>query len=249
MPQPLLQRIAHHLHAHSWLLDRLLPHHCPICSIEIWQKGLCAACWQKLAFIHPPFCDSCGKPLHIHGLVPICGRCLDETPQQGRIRSTIYYDDMARALLLPFKHGDRLDLAPLLARLMMPAFEELITDDHLIIPIPLHLWRRLKRRYNQSTEIARHLCHLTDRQAQLSTTLLRRAHHTPSLARHNARKRQIILKDAFSTHLPAHIELTSRPILLIDDVMTTGATMQAAAQALRKAGAKQIDTLSFARVL
>ena len=248
MPQPLLQRIAHHLHAHSWLLDRLLPHHCPICSIEIWQKGLCAACWQKLAFIHPPFCDSCGKPLHIYGLVPICGRCWmrrlnKDVSVQPSIMMIWHVRCYCRLNMVS------LTFAPLLARLMMPTFEELITDDHLIIPIPLHLWRRLKRRYNQSTEIARHLCHLTDRQAQLSTTLLRRAHHTPSLARHNARKRQIILKDAFSTHLPAHIELTSRPILLIDDVMTTGATMQAAAQALRKAGAKQIDTLSFARVL
>ena len=241
-------KITNHLYS-SWLLDRVLPHHCPICFVEIWQNGLCSDCWQQLAFITAPYCDRCGKPLHSHGLVTICASCLDHKSPLGCIRSVIHYDDMARALILPFKHGDRLDLAPLIARFMRPAFDELVTDDHLLLPIPLHLRRRLKRRYNQSAEIARHLVHLTDRKTQLSTTILRRAHHTPSLAKHNARKRQPILKNAFSVTLPSDMDLSKRPILLIDDVITTGATMQAATLALRKKGARQIDQLSFARIL
>ena len=132
---------------------------------------------------------------------------------------------------------------------MRPAFDELVTDDHLILPIPLHLWRRAKRRYNQSAEIARHLTSLSNTKAQLSTSILRRAHHTPSLAKHNARKRQLILKNAFSVTLPVGMDLSKRPILLRDDVITTGATMQVASLALRKSGARQIDQLSFARIL
>ena len=249
MPQIGFKKMTLPNHSASWLLDRLLPHHCPICFIEIWQNGLCSDCWQQLAFITEPYCDKCGKPLHTHGLVAICAPCLQDTSQLCRIRSAIHYDDMARALILPFKHGDRLDLAPLIARFMRPAFDALVTDDHLILPIPLHLWRRVKRRYNQSAEIARHLTSLSNTKAQLSTTILRRAHHTPSLAKHNARKRQLILKNAFSVTLPVGMDLSKRPILLIDDVITTGATMQAASLALRKSGARQIDQLSFARIL
>ena len=249
IPQVGLRKLKRQLHIPSWLLDRVLPHHCPICFVEIGQNGLCADCWQRLAFITDPYCKKCGKPLHAHGLVQLCGACLQDKSHLCRTRSAIHYDDMARALILPFKHGDRLDLAPLIARFMRPAFEELVTDDHLILPIPLHLWRRIGRRYNQSAEIARHLTFLTNREAQLSTTLLRRAHYTPSLAKHNARKRQAILKDAFCVTLPAGIDLSKRPILLIDDVITTGATMHAASLALRKAGARHIDQLSFARIL
>ena len=202
-----------------------------------------------MAFIYPPYCDACGKPLHTPSIVKICGNCVQDKSPKSRTRSTLHYDEAARQLILPFKHGDRLELAPLIANLMLPAFQELITDEHIIVPIPLHLWRRLKRRYNQSTEIARHLCYLTGRQSQLSTTLLQRAQHTASLARHNAKKRQLILKDAFIVKDTKGIDLSKRPILLIDDVITTGATMDTASHALRKKGVRQIDRLSFARIL
>lgn len=245
----LFHKMTNHLQNSSWMIDRLLPHHCPICFQQTWQKGLCADCWQHMAFIHPPYCDRCGKPLHAHGLVPVCGRCWQDKSPKGRTRSTIHYDDMARRLILPLKHGDRLDLVPLIARFMMPAFDELASDNHLIVPIPSHLWRRVKRRYNQSTELARHLCYLSRHEAHLTTTLLTRTRYTPSLARHNAVKRHKILKHAFAVSRTACPDLSHHPILLIDDVITTGATMEAAAHALRKAGARQIDKLSFARVL
>lgn len=244
-----IKRFMRPVRPSSVLLDRLLPHHCPICFTEILQNGLCGNCWNQMAFIYPPYCDRCGKPLHSPAIIKICGRCMQDRPTKERIRATLHYDEAARQLILPFKHGDRLELAPLIARLMLPAFEELITDDHLILPIPLHLWRRLKRRYNQSTEIARHLCRFTGREAQLSTTILQRAHHTASLARHNAKKRQLILKDAFIVKNTKRLDLSKRPILLIDDVITTGATMDAASRALRRKGVNHIDSLSFARIL
>ena len=164
-------------------------------------------------------------------------------------RAIVAYNDASKALILPFKPASRLDLTPLIAQMMLPQFERLVGDKTLVMPIPLHFTRRLYRRYNQSAEIARALCIRANKAAQLDVISLYRRKATSSLAHHNKSKRDNILRHAFAIRDPSGTKLEGRPILLIDDVMTTGRTAHHAAKCLLAHGAGPIDCLTFARVL
>lgn len=165
------------------------------------------------------------------------------------IRSILRYDDASKGLILPFKHAGRLELTPLMARMMQAQFATLIGDETLIMPIPLHFTRRAYRRYNQSAELARDLCVLESRRHQLDVTSLYRRKATRPLARHNKTRRQAILRHAFAVRQGATPLIKERPILLIDDVMTTGQTTFHAAKTLLQAGSGPVSCLTFARVL
>ena len=249
----------YHLAA-SRLLNRLLPHHCPICDEIRLSYGLCEACWTGLSLIADPVCDACGRPFAAHHLnLPhnrpdkthhrLCGACLKQPPACRRQRAILRYDETSKALILPFKHGSRLDYTPLLAQMMQPAFSQIITDRHLILPVPLHLTRRLYRRYNQSAELARQLCQLTKRQEQLDMSICYRRKNTKSLARHNYAQRQKILKQAFALSDHGRARIKGHPILVIDDVMTTGQTLHEIALCLKQGGASDVDSLTLARIL
>lgn len=246
-------------------LNRLVPHHCPICGQEISKSGLCGACWNDICFITPPICLYCGAPLP-RSLLPksqlpdahmpnapidnlSCGACLKSPSPVDRSRAVCRYDVISKSLILPFKHGARLELSGPLAQMMQAQFHELIRPDTLIMPIPLHFTRRLYRRYNQSAELARHLCAQTQKSAQLDVMSLYRRKATRPLARHSKDRRRVMLRDAFALrpHATAHIK--GRPILLIDDVLTTGQTSTSAAALLKKHGAAQVDCLAFAKVI
>ena len=231
-------------------LNRLVPHHCPICDSQIMSAGLCGTCWSQLCFIQAPICTSCGRPL-ISATSPQqhCGKCLTAPNPVTRMRSILRYDDASKGLILPFKHAGRLELTSLMARMMQAQFATLIDDETLIMPIPLHFTRRAYRRYNQSAELARELCTLESRPHQLDMTSLYRRKATRSLARHNKTKRQAILRHAFAIRDRAIPLIKDRPILLIDDVMTTGQTSFHAAKTLLKAGSGPVYCLTIARVL
>ena len=120
--------------AASQLLNRLLPHHCPICDDVRSSYGLCEACWTDLTIIASPLCEACGRPLPAHHLSlddkskVLCGTCLKQRPILRRQRSILRYDETSKALILPFKHGSRLDYTPLLARMMLSAFSSLMAE-------------------------------------------------------------------------------------------------------------------------
>ena len=236
------------------LLNRLVPHHCPICVTQVTDYGLCAACWSRLHFITDPICQICGRPLPESCPTPqLCGACLMASGRKrsakplGYQRAIVRYDDASKALVLPFKHASRPDLTALLAGMMQAQFHQLASDETIIMPVPLHITRRLYRRYNQSAELARHLCYKSGRLAQLDVTSLTRRKATRPLARFNKAKRQAILANAFALRAP--VDFKGRPILLSDDVMTTGQTYQSIARLLAKSGARKIDCLTFARVV
>lgn len=234
----------------SGYLDRLLPHYCPICDDEIMHKGLCPICWSQLTFLSHTGCQLCGRPL-IQSLIPNprCGACHQKPSRLRYRRAVLQYDEMSRKLILPLKYGDRLYLAPIMAEMMRAQFDKLITDHHLIMPIPLHFTRRLSRSFNQSAELARWLCTLSGRRAQLDLTSLYRGKATRRLGRYNAAKRQRILRGAFAIRRGHEPMIKDKAVLLIDDVMTTGQTFEVAAKALLKSGVSDVDGLSFARVL
>lgn len=225
------------------LANTLLPHLCPHCRTFCEGEGLCAACWKQLHQISEPFCSCCGRPL-AHALPDSrCASCWVAPPPLNSIRAACRYDDIASNLVIRYKHADALHLTPLLARLMRRFYEELSEPNQLVIPIPLERRRYFRRRYNQSAELARYMA-----PDNFAPSLLIRQRNTPSQAGKNRQQRINNVRGAFVVPPAQKSSLAARPIMLIDDVMTTGATLFEAARTLQKSGAGPICVLVIARV-
>jgi ComF family protein len=230
-------------------LDLALPPRCIGCGTRIDTNGLaCATCWSRLSFIAPPLCICCGAPfpVSIEG-DHRCAVCYAAPPAYDRARAALVYDDGSRGLLLGFKHGDRLHAAPLFGAWVAQAGTELLADGDIVTPVPLHRWRLLKRRYNQAALIASevgkrtNVAHIPD--------LLERHRATPSQGDLGPTARQRNVAGAFRLN-PHHADrVKGSRIVLIDDVLTTGATVGACARVLRRGGAARVDVLTLARVV
>ena len=238
-------------------VDVILPPLCGICDTPIEAPGLCISCFQKMRPISEPMCHICGKPLVITLPQNMCGACLIEPPPLRAIRCAYQYNDASRALLLPFKHAGHIQNAATIAPLLRQAFSTVVTEAHIIIPIPLHWRRLLQRRYNQSAEIARRLCRppfsklrsAPEFAPKFAPEFLKRTTATDMLRGKSAMQRRKELKGVFQVPKYAYPAIQNRPVILIDDVMTTGATLFEAARTLQRAGAGPIDAVCFTRVL
>jgi ComF family protein len=231
------------------LLDSVLPPLCLGCNEIVAEPGaLCVACWPAFCFIAAPHCSRCGTPFaEPIGDEAQCGACLRRPPRFRKARAALVYDDKSRRLVLPFKHGDRTDMARAYGRWMARAAGELLAEAELIAPVPLH-WRRLfTRRYNQALLLARAVAR--DGAAQLAPDLLRRARWTGSQAGLKAEERRRNVRRAFAVHPRWREAVKDKAVLLVDDVLTTGATAEACALALQRAGARHVDVLTLARVV
>ena len=164
------------------------------------------------------------------------------------MRAALAYNDASRGLILKLKHGDGLQLVPLFAQIMGAQFHEMAFDRPLVIPIPLHRWRYLKRRYNHSAELARYLCRRTGR-GEFDPDLLTRQRPTRSQGGLSRRQRQGNVAGAFRVSEQSRTRLMGRSILLLDDVMTTGSTLYEAADVLQRAGSGPVSSLVLARVV
>ncbi len=232
------------------LLDALLPPHCLTCDAPVASQGtLCATCWRGLHLLTPPHCRRCGVPfLHAGQAVRdgLCPACFADPPPFDAARAALRYDEGAKRLLLPFKHADRTELAAPLAARMARAAPELLARAELIAPVPLH-WRRLAaRRYNQALLLARRLAASAGRPC--IPDLLRRTRPTPPLGDKGAAERAALLDGAFAVHPRRLHRVRGQRILLVDDVVTSGATVGACARTLLAAGAAAVDVLAAARV-
>jgi ComF family protein len=228
------------------LLDSLLPPQCMSCQAVVEAPGsLCAHCFSRITFITPPHCECCGIPFEgavIDDLT--CGACLKHRPSFDRARAAFVYAADSKALVLKLKHGDRTESAVHLARWLQRAGAELITSCDVIVPVPLHRWRLLMRAYNQSALLANALGKLSGKPVVPDALTRIKATPTQGGLSRNDRRRNVAR--AFAVPRPQAIK--DRRVLLIDDVLTTGATADVCARTLLEAGAATADVLVLARV-
>ena len=211
--------------------------------------GLCGQCWGQTEFIGGTACDSCGVPLpgDAFGDVVQCDGCLRAPQPWAHGRAALAYRGMGRTLVLRLKHADRQEIARPAAGWMRAAVQTLITEKTLIAPVPLHWLRLAKRRYNQSALIAKHLSALTG--CDWCADLLERPQHTMSLDGKTRQQRADILEGAIRVNRRRAHWIIGRPVLIVDDVMTTGATLAACATACTASGADQVCVSVLARAM
>ena len=244
-----LARFAQGLRATLRLgLDTAVPPLCPACRDLVTDTGLCPACWGKLAFISAPYCPRLGIPFaYDPGPGILSMQAIADPPAYSRARAAVRFDDVARKLVHAFKYGDRLDLAPLLGRWMARAGRELLDEADALVPVPLH-WRRLwARRFNQSGALAEAIARESG--VAVAHTALSRVKATPQQVGLSRAERATNVQGAFRVAPSDKAAVAGRPLIVVDDVLTSGATVDACARALLRAGAAQVDVLVFARVV
>ena len=244
-----LARIAGSLRAtFRRTLDVALPPLCPSCRDLVTDSGLCPACWSKLAFIAPPYCPRLGIPFaYDPGPGILSMQAIAEPPAYQRARAAVRYDDVARPLVHAFKYGDRMDLAPMIGRWMARAGQELLGEADALVPVPLH-WRRLwTRRFNQSAALAEQISRESG--IAVAPAALKRVKATAQQVGLSRKDRAANVQGAFRVAHSEKAEVAGRRLIVVDDVLTSGATADACARALLRAGAAQVDVLVFARVV
>ena len=235
-------------HAARLALDIALPTLCVACREPVDGEGVCATCWAKLSFIAPPFCPRLGIPfVYDPGPDLLSMEAIANPPAYARARAAVRYDDVARTLVHALKYQDRTDLAPAMGRWMARAGSELLEEADALIPVPLHWRRGWSRRYNQSGALAR----VIGRQSgvKLVSEALRRVRSTQQQIGLSRPQRASNVQGAFKVASHRQSEIQGRRVVLIDDVLTSGATADACARALLRAKAASVDVLVFARVV
>ncbi len=229
-------------------LHLIYPPRCTVCSAYVDSDfGLCGPCWRDTPFISGLVCDLCGVALpgQDTGTAEICDDCLKIARPWSRGRAALAYRDNGRKLVLALKHGDRHDVVRPAARWMAQAAQPILDQTALIAPVPLHWTRILKRRFNQAALLARGLAAETGQ--EVCPDLLTRPIRTRSLEGLGRDARFETLSNAIRLHPKRRHKIAGRPVLLMDDVMTTGATLAAATEACISSGAKEVCILTLAR--
>ena len=231
------------------LLGVVYPPACIACGAAIAvPHGLCARCWAGLRFIERPYCERLGTPFAAdHGLALVSPAAIADPPVYARARAVARYEETARLLVHRLKYSDRLDTARALGAMMARAGREIAPECDLVVPVPLHRARLWRRRFNQSMELARPVAEAHG--LPLAADLLLRVKRTAPQIGLSRNQRGLNLQGAFQVPPEARHRLKDRRILLVDDVVTTGATANAASRALLRAGAAAVDVLAFARVV
>jgi predicted amidophosphoribosyltransferase len=230
------------------VIRAIYPAQCVACeALTEAEHGLCGDCWRDTWFIHGTCCDSCGMPLMGAGDDLQCDDCMVIARPWEKGRAALVYKDMGRRLALGLKHGDRLDLVPSLAAWMAHAGRDFISPDSLLVPVPLHWTRLFKRRYNQAAELAKGVARGTG--ADVCGDALHRPKRTKALDGHTRDARFAALQGAIVPHLRRGALMKGRDVVLVDDVMTSGATFAACAEAALAAGAQSVCVLALARVV
>lgn len=232
----------------SAALNLLLPPLCAACRKPLSEPhSLCGECWRAVAFLEGPACVRCGYPFDFDpGSDSLCGACMARPPAFDRARSVMRYDDKSRDLVLALKRADRLDLVPVFARWLARAGADFLAGADLILPVPLHPSRLWARRFNQSAVLAQALGQSHGIPADpFLLVKIRRTASQGEMPSAKARRRNVL--GAFRTPHPE--ALRGKAVLLIDDVYTTGATIEACARALKRAKTRAVYVLTLARVV
>lgn len=222
---------------------------CAICQNNVDSPGLCPSCWKELFLITNHSCQQCGLPFEYKTPLNRCGDCLKSPPAFDETIAAAKYDGVIRDLIISLKHGDRHDIAPILAKIMYPRARTLLQEADIILPLPLHKKRFFMRRFNQSAELARYLINLSQLNAdKMKTDILLRHKNTTPQGHKTRHQRKKSLQGAFHVPDASKGDITGKHIVIIDDVMTTGASVASAARTLKRAGAKRVSAVVAARV-
>lgn len=229
-------------------LDFVLPHRCPSCRTITPEGGaFCADCWQRLRFLSPPWCASCAQPFpYDQGVDAACATCLATPPLHDGIRAVVAYDDISRQVVLRLKYGGKIGLAKMVARQLLRH----LPDDRvalLVAPVPLHWTRLWSRSFNQSALIASELARIGG--IEHIPDLLVRTKRTPSLRGFSGKERRRAVGAAFAINPRWQSRVSGAKIILVDDVLTSGATSEGCFKALKKHGAAWMQLFCWARAM
>jgi ComF family protein len=236
------------IHAAKLALDIALPTLCVACREPVDGEGVCAECWTKLSFIEPPYCPRLGIPfVYDPGPEMLSMEAIANPPAYQRARAAVRYDEVARILVHSLKYQDRTDLAPAMGRWMARAGRKILDGADMLIPVPLHWRRAWHRRYNQSGALGRSIERACG--VKLRSDILQRVRRTEQQVGLSRSQRASNVQGAFKVSADRQGEIQGRRVILVDDVLTSGATVDACARALLRAKAAQVDVLVFARVV
>lgn len=229
--------------------DLLLPPRCLSCSAPLWgETQVCGSCWTKLQFIDAPLCNLSGIPFPFDaGPGALSAEALARPVAYSRARAALVYEKSSGRLVSRLKYGDRLEAVPLFARWMARAGAVLLADADIIVPVPLHATRLFQRRFNQSAELARAVARLSGVPAVPDLLIRTRATRAQVGLSASARRRNVA--GVFALTPGKGEKVRGKRVLLIDDVVTTGATVEACSRTLIAEGAAAVDVLTFARVV
>lgn len=230
----------------SPLLDLILPPRCASCGdITTKPYHLCGPCWASITFITSPHCMTCGLPFDIDiGPDTLCASCIQSPPPYRKARGVFLYKDTSKQLIMKLKHGDQTHLARMFGDWMVTYGQDVLSETDVIIPVPIHWTRLLNRLYNQAGLLGARIADVTSLPIDYHT--LQRLKATPSQGTKSKKDRWENVKKAFKVTDKEKIK--GKGVLLVDDVMTSGATVNACTKALLKAGAKHINVLTLGRV-
>lgn len=228
-------------------LDVALPPLCAVCRVPVDGKGLCPSCWSKLSFITRPYCERLGIPFAFDpGPGVLSMEAIASPPAYNRARAAVRFDDVSRALVHALKYGDRLDLAPMMGRWVSRAGRDLLAEADALVPVPLHWRRQWARRFNQSAMLAAAVS--AESGVPIAPGALKRIKATAHQVGLTRTERATNVQGAFKVPDEGRAAVSRRRLVLVDDVLTSGATVEGCARALLRAGAANVDVLVFARV-
>lgn len=235
--------------AGRWGAGLIYPPSCIGCTAATGDAhGLCSSCWGQMPFIEAPYCERYGTPFTVdEGERLVSPRAIADPPVFARARAVARYDGLARDLVHRLKYEDRMDLTRAMARMMVRAGRDIVADADLIVPVPLHRARLWRRRFNQAAALSKIIATMSGRPGELLA--LKRVKSTRQQVGLTRAQRADNLQGAFKVASQDRPLIAGRRVLLIDDVLTTGATANAASRALLRAGAAHVDVLVFAQVV
>lgn len=233
------------------IIDIILPPRCILTGEKVDAQGTVSPkAWAELGFITAPFCSVCGFPFDFEvtkGQEALCAACLKDRPVFESARSALVYNDASRDFILGFKHGDQTHAVVTMVPWLKMAAGDYLEKADVFVPVPLHRWRLLRRRYNQAALMAQSLGRACGKRSVLNGLL--RTRSTPSQGHLKANERALNVKRAFSVNPKRRSELAGKNVVLVDDVYTTGSTVEECTKALLEAGAAKVYVLTLARVV